>query len=198
MMIWKPSLKRFALERPDGDTASPFSALAAAACFNGPDTSDESSAQSATNQQLGVEGGSGGATVAVGAQADAAGSVLGDEGLTTTGNGNHISVTTSDPDVVEAALNTVGSVANNAIIGSDLNTEEAFGSLENVEASTAATEQQAVAAGANTSTAALQYAGGQPVDQAVSQGLFANVSPATLIAAAGVLLAAVYYISRRN
>lgn len=121
----------------------------------GPSGSESTQTQASTAQQVGVQGGTG-----VGAQNSG---TAGNSGVTTTGSGDHISVTTSDPQIVEAAFSAATQTSSDALTA-----------LENVESNAAATNQLAIVGNANVSTAADQLTAGQPIGSAFGAGLSGN------------------------
>jgi hypothetical protein len=191
-------MRRFVLDPADGAGQPHFSILETLACFQGPTVSSSSSAQSSEDEQIGVQGAAGSQTTAVsggntGIVNASTGNVI--SGVNNTGS---IEITSSDPEVVEAAIAGNTAIAGQAIVGSQVTTGAALADLQTEEEIAGETSQTAVAGGLNTATSALQYRAGQPVDQAVSSNPFGNLSPETVLVAIGVLLAAVYYITRRN
>lgn len=192
-MLWKPDMRRIRLEQPEGFNIAPSpAAFQSTAFFNGPQTSASSSQQASTNQQVGVQGGTG-----IGAGSTTTGPV-GNTGITTTGSGNHISISSSDPDVVEAAIASNTAIAGQSIVSSQATTGAALQDLEFEEEQAGATAQTAVAGGLNAATSALQYRAGQPVDQAVSANPFANLSTSTILAGLGLLLTVVWILTHRK
>jgi hypothetical protein len=167
-MLFTVQPQRIRLETPDGyDPAPSFSAMAAVAAFIGPSGTESSTSQPVTNQQVGVQGGTG-----IGANNTG---TAGNSGVTTSGSGNTITVESSDPALVEAAFS-----------ASESNSVAALEALQTVENNAAATNQAAIVGNAQVSTGALQYGAGQPVGSAFSTSPLSSFSPTEIAVAAAI------------
>ena len=153
----------------------------------GPSGTESSSSQASTQQSVGVQGGT-----AVGAQNSG---TAGNSGVTTTGSGNHITVTSSDPATVQAALD----LGATSVVASANNANNALTALEQIEANATTSTNLALASNANVSTGALQYGAGQTVGQAVpGNSPFSTFTPTELGIGALALLALLIFAAKGN
>lgn len=160
----------------------------------GPSGSESSTSQATTQQQVGAQGGGDGSTtVATGAGSSNTGA-QGNQGVTVTGGTSTVNITSTDASTVQGALG----LGEQAVADASTNTNTALSALEQIESENSVVEASTIQGNANVATGAEQAISGQQVSSAFGSNNGGNFSGTEIIAFGALILAAVFYLTRKH